>query len=238
MSATGGAGHAGVSGRWLVGIGVAGTVAAVVLALSTRGILARNLAVAHPAQSVRQTHQAQPVSHGRAVVGDATWGPGTRAAPGFSLYNQNGQRFTLASQRGQVVVLTFMDSSCTTLCPLEGAALARARRMLPPATPVELVVVSTAPAADTPASVQAFARRWNWPTTWKWQWLTASAPSLEHVRHDYGISVASDSSHTAAVYVISRRGYERAGFGVPFPEQSLAMDINHLVATRAPAPGP
>ena len=39
-------------------------------------------------------------------------------APGFTLTDQQGHRVTLASLRGKVVVLQFMDPHCTDICPL------------------------------------------------------------------------------------------------------------------------
>src|SRR5215467_7928969 len=43
--------------------------------------------------------------------------PGVRA-PGFTLTDQNGHTMSLASLRGKVVVLEFMDPHCTDICPI------------------------------------------------------------------------------------------------------------------------
>ena len=43
--------------------------------------------------------------------------PGARA-PGFTLTDQNGHTMSLASLRGKVVVLEFMDPHCTDICPI------------------------------------------------------------------------------------------------------------------------
>src|SRR5437588_7744800 len=60
-------------------------------------------------------HQAttQPIDNGIAgfpMTGDV--------APDFKLIDQFGQTVTLSSLRGREVVLAFIDSRCTTLCPL------------------------------------------------------------------------------------------------------------------------
>ncbi len=39
-------------------------------------------------------------------------------APGFRLTDQNGRPVTLASLRGKVVLMTFLDPVCTTDCPI------------------------------------------------------------------------------------------------------------------------
>ena len=43
--------------------------------------------------------------------------PGVRA-PGFTLTDQRGHTLSLASLRGKVVVLEFMDPHCTDICPI------------------------------------------------------------------------------------------------------------------------
>lgn len=45
-------------------------------------------------------------------------------APAFDLRDQSGRRTTAASLRGRTILLTFLDSRCTNLCPIEGAQLA------------------------------------------------------------------------------------------------------------------
>jgi cytochrome oxidase Cu insertion factor (SCO1/SenC/PrrC family) len=41
-----------------------------------------------------------------------------RAAPGFTLADQDGRRVSLSSFREKVVVLEFMDPHCTDICPI------------------------------------------------------------------------------------------------------------------------
>ena len=41
-----------------------------------------------------------------------------RPAPGFTLTDQAGRALSLASLRGKVVVLEFMDPHCTDICPI------------------------------------------------------------------------------------------------------------------------
>ncbi len=51
------------------------------------------------------------------------------AAP-FSLTDQHGRNVTLASLRGKVVLLTFLDDTCTTDCPLIAQEFRRAGQLL------------------------------------------------------------------------------------------------------------
>jgi cytochrome oxidase Cu insertion factor (SCO1/SenC/PrrC family) len=164
------------------------------------------------------------------LAGQAVWADRTRLPPPLNLPDQNGQVFSLAAQSGKVVVVTFMDTACTTLCPLEGRALASARAQLPASAPVELVVVSTDPAADTPAAARAFAARSGWNGRWQWHWLLARPGQLARVWHAYGVSVSSSLAHTSVLYLIGKDSYERAGLVVPALPQEIVTDLRQLAA--------
>jgi cytochrome oxidase Cu insertion factor (SCO1/SenC/PrrC family) len=55
---------------------------------------------------------------------------GSRAAPDIRLENQFGQPMSLSQFRGKVVVLAFVDSECTTVCPLTTVSMVQARNLL------------------------------------------------------------------------------------------------------------
>src|SRR5438093_955729 len=83
-----------------------------------------------------------------ALHAQATWPAGARRAPDFRLRDQAGRPMTLSSQRGRVVLLTFLDSHCTQECPIQGRLLAGVQRRLGARTRVALVVVTVDPWAD------------------------------------------------------------------------------------------
>lgn len=208
-----------VSGKLIVIVAFLASMAATGFALATRGTLAHNLA---PPKAHGSHPAAQP-----ALYGDATWPKGAHPAPPIRLADQSGKIFNLASQRGKVVVVTFMDSKCTTLCPLEAAGLAQVRAALPPAAAVELVVVSTDPSGDTPASEAAFAKRFGWGG-WNWHWLNAPRQTLQQVWSSYGVKVDSANAHTSLAFVLGRRGNERVALQAPFIPQIMTSDIKAL----------
>jgi cytochrome oxidase Cu insertion factor (SCO1/SenC/PrrC family) len=160
-------------------------------------------------------------------------------APAIDLPDQAGRRTTIASLRGHVVLLTFLDSRCTNLCPIEGSQLAQVQRQLPAAKRPELVVVSVNP-ADTPASVARFVREAGW--TGSWRWLLGSRRTLAPVWHAYHIGVrfehgqavqtgnttirlAGSILHTIALYLIDRTGQERYGYLPPFRPSAVAAAV-------------
>jgi len=58
---------------------------------------------------------------------DGTSAPADRPAPPFSLTEQHSRAVSLASLRGKVVLLTFLDPVCTSDCPLEAQEFRQAR---------------------------------------------------------------------------------------------------------------
>lgn len=165
---------------------------------------------------------------------DAVWPSGRRSAPPFALPDQTGRLVSLAGQRGRAVLLAFMDSRCKLICTLEGPTIHAAIRRLGGGAPVTLLVVSVNPWEDTAASTRAAAARWG--LAGDWHWLRGSEARLRPVWRAYGIGVvrtAGDVSHSTAIYLIDRRGYERAGFNWPFAAAPVARNLRALLAARA-----
>jgi protein SCO1/2 len=134
---------------------------------------------------------------------------------------------SLASLRGQPLLLTFLDSKCTTLCPIEGHQLGVVERRLG-GRPVRLIIVSV-DSADTRQTVAVAARKWGWHGHWRW--LMGTPAQLAPVWRAYGIGVqptATDITHSMAVYVIDGQGDERAGFLPPLAISRLVSDVRLL----------
>jgi protein SCO1/2 len=167
-----------------------------------------------------------------ALYGEATWQSGEVPAPPFQLRDQHGRMVRLTALRGRLVVLAFMDSLCTSECPIEAAQFAAALRPLSGSAKPHLVVVSV-DLADSPASVARAARKWHLPTGF--EWLLGTHAQLAPVWRAYGISVrptkSGDVEHSDAFYVIDRNGDERAGFLSPFIPGLLTHDLRRLAAT-------
>lgn len=179
---------------------------------------------------------ARAVSDAR-LHGQATWPAGAQAAPAITtLRDQNGRRFSLAALRGRTVAMTFFDSHCNQACPLAGRALAAAERELPSRQRPVLVVISVNP-LDTPASTHVAARKWGLARVAPWRWLRGGHAQLMRVWKAYHIFVApplnGDISHTEALYLIDRRGYERSGYVYPFVPSFVAQDLRTLAGRSA-----
>ncbi|HEX6952788.1 MAG TPA: SCO family protein [Gaiellaceae bacterium] len=136
--------------------------------------------------------------------------PLSAVAPGFTLTDQFGKRISLQSLRGKVVVVSFNDPECTTICPLTTTALLRAKKLLGPAgSKVELLGIGANPEKTEVKWVRAYSRAHG--MLHKWRFLTGSLPELRRVWRSYGIEAAvvnGSIDHTPATYVIDSRGRE------------------------------
>jgi len=169
--------------------------------------------------------------------GQATWPAGAKAAPMIrALRDQSGRPFSLASLRGHTVAIVFFDSRCHQECPLEGRALATAEHAIPRADRPVLVAVSVDP-RDTPASARHAVRSWGLAGLAPWHWLMGTRAELARAWRPYHIYVAprpvnGDIAHTEAVYLVDRRGFERASYLFPFATRFVSHDLRALARER------
>jgi protein SCO1/2 len=151
----------------------------------------------------------------------------------FTLTNQHGQRVSLSSYRGRVVMLAFMFSNCHT-CVLVANQVRGALGELEGRPHPSTLFVSTDPLADTRASVSRFLDETS--LSGQVEYLTGTAKELQPVWRAYAISPVS-AGKTAAeagitVLLIDRKGVERVGFEVEqITPEGLAHDIRLLEAS-------
>ena len=77
--------------------------------------------------------------------------PPREEAREFRLHDQDGRVTTLADARGEVVVMTFIYTTCWDLCPAEAATIMQAARKV--GDGVTAYAISVDPVGDTPKRV-------------------------------------------------------------------------------------
>jgi cytochrome oxidase Cu insertion factor (SCO1/SenC/PrrC family) len=168
---------------------------------------------------------------------NVVWPAAKRRAPDFALRDQTGAPISLRAHRGRIVILTFIDPVCTTLCPLEAKALDRVEQELPAAQRPAVVAVSVNPWGDEPRFFRADARKWQLGPSWRW--AVGSRAQLARVWQAYAIAVrirrfraagvtTHRVDHTEVAYVIDRRGFERALFVYPFSPADVENTVRQL----------
>jgi protein SCO1/2 len=149
---------------------------------------------------------------------------GATDAPDFTLTDGvSGRAVTLSAQRGQVVALTFLYTSCPDVCPLTATRFRAAQTELQgDASRVMFIAVSVDPDRDTPQAVRAFSSAHGLASNWFY--LVGGRAQLSPVWAAYGIGVQAGSTtvtHNDAVYLIDRSGRER----VLLHSEDLATDL-------------
>jgi cytochrome oxidase Cu insertion factor (SCO1/SenC/PrrC family) len=162
-------------------------------------------------------------------------------APDFRLLNQFGQPMSLSQFRGKVVVLSFEDSECTTVCPLTAQSMLDAKQMLGTAgNQVQLLGIDANPDATSVADVLAYSRAHGMVN--RWDFLTGSVAQLKSTWSAYHIAVQVEQGqidHTPALFVIDQRGGEQkiyltqmAYSSIGQSAQVLAQEISTLLPSH------
>jgi len=134
-------------------------------------------------------------------------------APDFSLLDQFGQPHSMSSFRGKGVLLTFVSSRCTNICPLIAQLLRRTEELLGPRSrDTEVVAVNANPRYTSVHDVLRWSREHS--MTRRWLFLTGPpiGPSrpvtgLASVWRAYGVT--GGGAHTTLVFLIDPRGRVR-----------------------------
>jgi cytochrome oxidase Cu insertion factor (SCO1/SenC/PrrC family) len=137
----------------------------------------------------------------------------------FQLTDQSGQTVTLASLRGKVVLMTFLDPVCTTDCPIIAQEFKQTGVLLGSADKdVDLVAIVANPIYRSVEFTQAFDRQEGLSTVPNWLYLSGSVSELSRVWNEYGVAVqdlpaGSMIAHGDLAVVIDRSGHIREELG-------------------------
>jgi protein SCO1 len=197
------------------------------LSLLTAALLLALLAVRLASPQLAATGGPTPTPAG--LQADIVIPPKSMPAPDFTLHDQDGKPVSVVALRGRVLAITFLDSHCKQLCPLEGDQLGQAQRALGPAATLSLLVVSVAPATDTPDSERAFAATHHW--TGDWHWLMGTPDQLAQVWKAYSIAVQGTPDnvlHSTVLFLVDKDGFQRAGWASAIEPNLLAHDVRVL----------
>jgi cytochrome oxidase Cu insertion factor (SCO1/SenC/PrrC family) len=174
------------------------------------GALSVILVGATPMAVASLNRTADPIL-ARAIAGEFT--AANRPAPYFQLVSQSGVGVSMASLRGKVVLLTFLDPECTTDCPVAREMRGASTLLGESARDVELVAIAANPRHFDLAATRSLDQQEGLTSVPNWLFLSGTLTQLEdvwgryeiHVAHmDNGSSVMSD-----LVFVIDRNGQIR-----------------------------
>jgi cytochrome oxidase Cu insertion factor (SCO1/SenC/PrrC family) len=190
--------------------------------------------------AVAQASPHADVLIAQAIDGNAA--PLNFTAPAFSLTDQSGQRVSLASLRGKVVLLTFLDPVCTSDCPLMAQEFRAADQLLGRRSArVELVAIVANPVYRSIACTRAFDQQEGLAGVPNWRFLTGTLPQLQQVWKTYDIAAeilpaGGMVAHNDVAYVIDAAGRTRTELDFD-PGPGTASTVSSFAVELADAAG-
>lgn len=177
---------------------------------------------------------ADPHAHHRHPVGsEAVRTSAEYTVPDVELVRDDGQPVRLPQELddGRPVVLSFIFTSCTTVCPLITATLAQLQRKLGPARDqVHLMSISIDPEFDTPARLREYAGKFHAGPGWQHYGGTLDASVA--VQRAFRAFRGDKMSHAPTMLVRVRPGAEWVRFDGFATADQLLAELPALHASR------
>lgn len=150
------------------------------------------------------------------------------------LLDQRGHSINLKEDlvADKLVVMSFVYTSCTTVCPVVSGLMKQVQRQLGDrvGSEVQLVSISVDPLRDTPDRLQQYAQKFN--AGKDWHWLTGSPQSIDQTLKGLGAWSADYDAHPPLIMVGDGRSDRWARFyGFTAPE-TLVAKVDELSSAR------
>jgi protein SCO1 len=146
------------------------------------------------------------------IEADAQSDSGTRSErkqniPDVELIDQDGKTVRLYTDlvKGRVAALSFIFTTCTTICPVIGANLGRLQTELGPALgrDIALISVSVDPVTDTPERMKAWGAQFGAKPGWSL--LTGPKETVDELLKTVGLYTADIQSHSPFLLIVNDR---------------------------------
>jgi cytochrome oxidase Cu insertion factor (SCO1/SenC/PrrC family) len=123
--------------------------------------------------------------------------------PDIEVLDQNGRKvhFYTDLVKGQTVVINFIFTTCTTICPPLGATFARVQKELGDKVgrDVRFISISIDPATDTPERLKAWGAKFH--AGEGWTFVTGNKPQVDELLRVLGASSARREDHSPTVLI-------------------------------------
>jgi protein SCO1 len=130
-----------------------------------------------------------------------------QSIPDVELVDQDGKTVHLYTDlvKGRVAALSFIFTTCTTICPLIGANLGRLQTELGQSLgeDIELISVSVDPATDTPQRMKTWGAQFGAKAGW--DLLTGNKETVEQLLKAVGLFTPDIQSHSPFLLLVNDR---------------------------------
>ncbi len=157
----------------------------------------------------------------------------TYAVPAVRLVRDDGKVVSLPDEMndGRPIVLNFIFTTCSSICPLMSSVFAQfERRLGADADKVHLMSISTDPEQDTPVRLREYARKFH--AGLEWQHYTGTLAASITAQRAFDVYRGGKMSHTAVTLMRAAPGkpwLRIEGFVRP---DDLVRDYRELLAAR------
>ena len=158
----------------------------------------------------------------------------------IQLVDIDGQavRFKSEAVGNRIVVVNFIYTSCTTICPVTSAVFADVQERLIKkfgeqfGRDVKLITLTVDPATDTPERLKDYAGNFGSPAGWLW--LTGDKPQVNRVLAGLGAYAVDFTRHSGTVLIGDGRSSDwMRSYGIPNPSDIVDRVEQLLAARRA-----
>lgn len=154
---------------------------------------------------------------------------------GLSMLNQYGNSVDLREDviGDKTVVIGFMYTSCTTICPVVSSVFSMVHERMHDQVGkgVELIMITVDPTRDTPHRLLAYSEKYK--ANMGWSWLTGDKKTVDKALSALGAYTPNFEDHPAMLLIGNDNKAEwYRYFGFPSP-QVIEEKINELLNRRA-----
>jgi protein SCO1 len=163
----------------------------------------------------------------------ATRSTATYTLPQVDLVRDDGKAVSLASvlDDGRPVVLDFIFTTCTTICPVLSENFTQLQKKLgSQGDKVHLVSISIDPEQDTPERLSEYARRFHAGP--EWRFYTGTTQASVAVQRAFEAYRGDKMDHTPATFLRAAPGRPWVRIDGFASSDELAREFHELVAAR------
>jgi protein SCO1/2 len=161
-------------------------------------------------------------------------------APRTVLVDSSGKPFDLSSLKGKVVLVSFVYTTCTGVCPGTTQAMVRIERALKDeglwGNSVEFVAITLDPKQDTAEVLRQYAKLFRADDA-AWHFLTGPPEKVQAIIAAWGMWVKSGPTgaldHPSRVFLLDPRGHQREIYSLEFlTPRVIVQDVRGLLGER------
>ena len=126
--------------------------------------------------------------------------PSKMSIPDVELLDQNGRKIHFYTDlvKGHTVVINFIFTTCTTICPPLGATFARVQKEMDGKN-VRFISISVDPSTDTPERLKAWGEKFHAGSGWTF--VTGDKPRVDELLNALGAATARREDHSPTILI-------------------------------------